>query len=182
MPTKRFAKPNDASHGHLVHHRPLKPVPGVPARRPKNPATQGRLPFFNPGIRRRNQNLRRQSYSALQLNPDHLKRLVVQIFRQTQDRTLALSGSGGFHVCYHADVQRAEALWLKIIGVLLILLGLVLFASPRIMYSTREKVIDTESIHITAKREKSMFIPRAVALLTIAAGVGALILASRNRQ
>jgi uncharacterized membrane protein YfcA len=79
-------------------------------------------------------------------------------------------------------VQRAEALWLKIIGVLLILLGLVLFASPRIMYSTREKVIDTESIHITAKREKSMFIPRAVALLTIAAGVGALILASRNRQ
>ena len=79
-------------------------------------------------------------------------------------------------------MQRAEALWLKIIGGLLILLGLVLLASPRIMYSTREKVIDTESIHATAKRQKTVVIPRAVALLTIAAGVGALILASRKPQ
>lgn len=79
-------------------------------------------------------------------------------------------------------MQRAEALWLKIIGVLLILLGLVLFAAPRIMYSTREKVIDTESTHVTAKRQKTVVIPRAVTLLTIAAGVGALILASRKPQ
>jgi len=79
-------------------------------------------------------------------------------------------------------VRRAEALWLRIIGGLLILLGLVLFASPRIMYSMRKKVIDTDSIHITAKRQKGMFIPRAVSLLTIAAGVGALILASRKPQ
>jgi hypothetical protein len=77
-------------------------------------------------------------------------------------------------------VRRAEALWLKIIGVLLILLGLTLFASPRITYRTREKVIRSDSIDITAKRQKTIVIPRAVALLTIAAGVGTLILAGRK--
>jgi hypothetical protein len=69
---------------------------------------------------------------------------------------------------------------MRIIAVLLILLGLILFASPRIMYSMREKVIDTESIHVTAKRQKSVVIPRAVSLLAIGAGVAILILAGRK--
>jgi uncharacterized membrane protein YfcA len=80
------------------------------------------------------------------------------------------------------EVSRTETLWLKIIGVLLILLGLVLIASPRIMYSMREKVIDTESIHVTAKRQKGIFIPRAASLLTIGAGAVMLILAGRKPQ
>jgi uncharacterized membrane protein len=79
-------------------------------------------------------------------------------------------------------VRRAEALWLKIIGVLLILLGLVLFTSARVTYTTREKVVDTRSFGVTVKRQKTVVIPRTVALLTVAAGVGALILASRNPQ
>ena len=79
-------------------------------------------------------------------------------------------------------MSRAEALWLKIIGVLLILLGLVLFASPRVSYNTREKLVHTGSLEVTAKRQKTVVIPRAVALLTIAAGIGTLILAGRNRQ
>jgi hypothetical protein len=73
-------------------------------------------------------------------------------------------------------------LWLKIIGVLLVLLGLVMFASPRVSYTTREKVVDTRSFGVTVKRQKTVVIPRAVALITVAAGVGALILASRNPQ
>ena len=79
-------------------------------------------------------------------------------------------------------MQRAEALWLKITGVLLILLGLVLFASPRVSYHTREKVVHTGSLDVTAKRQKTVVIPRAVALLAIAAGVGALILGSRKPE
>ena len=79
-------------------------------------------------------------------------------------------------------MRRAEALWLKIIGVLLILLGLVLFASPRVTYTTREKVVDTKSLGVTVKRQKTVVIPRVVALLTIATGVGALILAGRKPQ
>jgi hypothetical protein len=71
---------------------------------------------------------------------------------------------------------------MRIIGVLLISLGLVLFASPRIMYSMREKVIHTESMDITAKRKKDIFIPRPVSVLTIGAGAVILILAGRKPQ
>ena len=79
-------------------------------------------------------------------------------------------------------MQRAEALWMKIIGVLLILLGLTLFASPRINYHAREKVIHTGSIDITANRQKTVVIPRVVASLIVGAGVFALVLAMRKPQ
>ena len=80
------------------------------------------------------------------------------------------------------DVQRAEALWMKIIGVLLILLGLTLFASPRISYHTKEKVIHTGSIDITANRQKTVVIPRVIASLVVGAGVIVLVLAIRKPQ
>jgi len=78
------------------------------------------------------------------------------------------------------DVQRAEALWMKIIGVLLILLGLTLFASPRISYRAKENVVHTGSIDITANRQKTVVIPRVVAALIVGAGVIVLVLASRK--
>jgi uncharacterized membrane protein YdcZ (DUF606 family) len=78
--------------------------------------------------------------------------------------------------------MRAEVLWLKIIGVLLILVGLVLFASPRIIYSAREKVIHTDSVDVTAKRQKTLNIPRPLALLTIAAGIAVIVVGARKPQ
>ena len=57
-------------------------------------------------------------------------------------------------------MTRAEVLWLKIIGVLLILVGIVLFASPTVTYTTREKVVNTGSLDVTAKRQKAVVIPR----------------------
>ena len=71
---------------------------------------------------------------------------------------------------------------MRLIGVLLILLGVLLFASPRIFYSRSEKVIDTESIHVTAERHKSLAIPPAVSLTTVGAGIVILILAGRKPQ
>jgi hypothetical protein len=71
---------------------------------------------------------------------------------------------------------------MRIIGILLTLLGVVLLASPLVIYSRREKVIDTESIQVTAKRQKGIVIPPAVGLLTIGAGVGIFIFAGRNRN
>jgi len=78
------------------------------------------------------------------------------------------------------DVQRAEALWMKIIGVLLILLGLTLFASPRITYHVKEKVIHTGSIDLTADRQKTVVMPRVAASLIIGVGVIVFVLASRK--
>jgi hypothetical protein len=67
---------------HLVHHRPVNPMEEPTAENQKRkPAIKGRLLIFNPasgtGIK-----FPPQSYSALQLNPDHLKRFVAQIFRE----------------------------------------------------------------------------------------------------
>jgi len=77
------------------------------------------------------------------------------------------------------NVSRAEILWLKIIGLLLILLGLTLFASPRITYTTKEKVFHSNSVDLTAKREKIIHVPRVVALLIAAGGVTTIILGSK---
>jgi hypothetical protein len=71
---------------------------------------------------------------------------------------------------------------MRLIGILLILLGLLVLASPRILYSSREKVIDTKSVHVTADRHKSVAIPPAVSLTTIGAGIVILILAGRKSQ
>jgi uncharacterized membrane protein YdcZ (DUF606 family) len=72
-------------------------------------------------------------------------------------------------------VTRAETLWLKIIGVLLILVGLVLFASPRIVYTAREKLIHTGSVEVTAKRQETLSIPRSFAMLIIMAGIAVIV-------
>ena len=83
--------------------------------------------------------------------------------------------------CYHADVRRIEAFWLRILGVLLILLGLALLVSPRVAYSERERIARTR---YTVKREKAILVPGPVAVLI--AGSGALVLVlvrtSRNRR
>jgi hypothetical protein len=71
---------------------------------------------------------------------------------------------------------------MRLIGILLILLGLLLLASPRIQYSRRENVIDTKSVHITAERQKSLAVPPVVSLATIGAGILILILAGRKPQ
>jgi uncharacterized membrane protein YfcA len=75
-----------------------------------------------------------------------------------------------------------EALWLKTIGVLLIAVGLVLFVSPRIMYSARERIIHTNSVDVTAKRQETLAIPRSLALLTIAAGIAVIVVGARKPQ
>jgi len=74
-------------------------------------------------------------------------------------------------------VHRVEAIWTKILGVLLILLGRVLFASPYVQYSTREHLGNTP---LSVRREKSFAVPRLVSVVIIAAGIVALVLASRK--
>jgi len=77
-------------------------------------------------------------------------------------------------------MTRAEALWLKIIGALLVLLGMVLFASPAVTYTTREKVVNTGSLDVTAKRQKAVVVPRLVSMLTMGAGFIVLVIAKRK--
>ena len=91
-------------------------------------------------------------------------------------------GFAAFPSASMQEVRRAETLWLRINGVLLILLGLTLVASPRISYTRKEKVVHTPSMEVTAKRQKTIVIPRAVGALIIGAGVTVLIFATRKPQ
>jgi hypothetical protein len=77
------------------------------------------------------------------------------------------------------EVHRVEAAWLRIVGVLLIALGAVLFASPYISYSAREQLRNTP---LSVKREKTFAVPRPIAVFIIAAGVTVLAIASRKAQ
>lgn len=79
-------------------------------------------------------------------------------------------------------MTRAETVWLKIIGVLLMLLGLTLIASPRITYTAKEKVAHTESTDIIVKRQKTVVVPRPIGGLIAASGVIALIVAGKNSK
>jgi hypothetical protein len=71
---------------------------------------------------------------------------------------------------------------MRIVGVLLILLGLVLFVSPQVRYSSKENIARTGSLEITAKRQKVIEIPRPVSLLIVGAGVMLIVFASRKSQ
>jgi hypothetical protein len=84
-------------------------------------------------------------------------------------------GNGGFW--YDAGVTRVEALWIRILGVLLIVLGLTLLVSPRITYTRGEQIPHTR---FTVKREKTIFVPRPAAVLIIGTGAIALIAAGKS--
>ena len=78
------------------------------------------------------------------------------------------------------DMHRVEARWMKTLRVLLILLGLTLFASPHVSYTRREIAIHTREKGFKVERQKTLTIPRPVSLAIITAGVVTVMLASRN--
>ena len=76
-------------------------------------------------------------------------------------------------------MSRAEIVWTRIIGVLLILLGLALFASLPISYTTKEEIKNTP---LTVKREKFFVMQRPVGVLLVGAGLLALFVAGRSTK
>ena len=72
------------------------------------------------------------------------------------------------------SVTRAETVWTRILGVLLLLLGLTLLGSPEITYMRRERIPNSR---FTVKTEKIIVVSRPAALLIIGAGLMALIFA-----
>ncbi len=69
---------------------------------------------------------------------------------------------------------------LMILGIALIVLGVLAFAYQGITYTTREKVVDLGPIKISADREKTIPLPPILGGLALAAGVAALVVASRR--
>jgi len=60
---------------------------------------------------------------------------------------------------------------MRILGVLLVLLGLVMLIAPDVTVQWRERVLHTSSVDVTAKRERIVVVPRLLATMLVVAGV-----------
>ena len=79
-------------------------------------------------------------------------------------------------------VERSLAVWTRVLGVLLIVLGTVLLLAPDVTYDWRERVLHTPSVDVTARRERVIVVPRALSVLVIGAGIVALVAARKRGQ
>jgi hypothetical protein len=70
---------------------------------------------------------------------------------------------------------------MKIVGIVLIVIGIIALAYGGITYTTREKVLDIGPIEATAERQKTIPLPPLLGGLALAGGVALLIVGSRRK-
>ncbi|HTH01654.1 MAG TPA: hypothetical protein VL882_15390 [Vicinamibacterales bacterium] len=71
---------------------------------------------------------------------------------------------------------------MRIVGIVLIVIGLISLALGGISYTTKEKVVDIGPIEATAERHRSIPMPPLLGGLALTGGVVLLIAGSRKRQ
>jgi len=69
---------------------------------------------------------------------------------------------------------------MKLVGIILIVLGVLALVYQGIQYTTREKILDIGSIQVSADTKKSIPLPPIVGGIAIVAGI-ALILVERKK-
>ena len=70
---------------------------------------------------------------------------------------------------------------LKMVGLLLIVIGVVALALGGISYTKREKVVDIGPIEATAERRETIPLPPVLGGLALVGGVALMIAGSRKR-
>ena len=70
---------------------------------------------------------------------------------------------------------------MKLVGIILIVLGVLALVYQGIQYTSREKILDIGSIKISADTKKSIPLPPIVGGVAIVAGI-ALILVERKKK
>ncbi len=69
---------------------------------------------------------------------------------------------------------------LKIIGIILIVVGIVALVFQGITYTTHKTVIDMGPIHATADQKKTLPLPPVLGAISLAGGVMLLVVAGRK--
>jgi hypothetical protein len=69
----------------------------------------------------------------------------------------------------------------KLIGVLLIILGVVALALGGISYTKREKVVDIGPIHATAERQKTIPLSPIAGIAAVAGGIALVVVGSKRQ-
>jgi hypothetical protein len=70
---------------------------------------------------------------------------------------------------------------MRIVGIILIVIGVISLAIGGISYTTREKVLDIGSIEATAERRKTIPLPPLLGGIALAGGIVLMIAAGRKR-
>jgi hypothetical protein len=70
---------------------------------------------------------------------------------------------------------------MRIVGIVLIVIGVISLAIGGISYTRREKVIDLGPIQATAERQKTIPLPPLLGGLALAGGIVLLIAGSKKR-
>ena len=70
---------------------------------------------------------------------------------------------------------------MRIVGIVLIVIGLISLALGGISYTTKEKVVDIGPIEATAERNRTIPLPPLLGGLALAGGVALLIAGSRKK-
>ena len=69
---------------------------------------------------------------------------------------------------------------IMIVGIVLIVLGVAGLVFQGISYTTREKVVDVGSLHVTAEKHKTIPIPAIAGGLALAGGIAVVVVAART--
>ena len=69
---------------------------------------------------------------------------------------------------------------MMIMGIVLIILGVAGLVFQGISYTTREKVVDLPGLHVTAEKQKTIFIPAIVGGVALAGGIAVVVVASKK--
>ncbi|HSE41502.1 MAG TPA: DUF3185 domain-containing protein [Acidobacteriota bacterium] len=69
---------------------------------------------------------------------------------------------------------------LKIVGIILIVVGVVALIFQGITYTTREKVIDLGPIHATAEKKKTIPLPPVLGGIALVGGIVLLVVGGKK--
>ncbi len=70
---------------------------------------------------------------------------------------------------------------MKIIGVILIILGILMFVFGNVTFTTKEKVVDVGPVEINKKEKKTIAWPNYAGGVAVVAGVVILLVAGKRR-
>jgi hypothetical protein len=68
----------------------------------------------------------------------------------------------------------------KILGIILVVIGIVAFAYQGINYTTREKVVDIGPIHMSADKTRTLPLGPIVGAVALASGAALLVMGRRK--
>ncbi len=78
------------------------------------------------------------------------------------------------------NIQKPKIATMKALGIIIIIVGLLMFIFPKLTYTRDEKVADTELVEINKKNDRTIDLPVYAAGVAVIAGV-IVVLAEKKK-